>query len=81
MSLCDPIDCSPIGSFAHRNFQQDYWSGMPVPTPGSLPNPGTKPGSLVSPELTGGYITTSVIWEVQECTLTFKQKLCHALRI
>ena len=72
MSLCDLIDCSPVGSFAHINFQQDYQSAVPFPTPGNLPNPGIKPRSLVSPELTGGYVITSAIWEVQECTLTFK---------
>ena len=25
--------------------RQDYWSGLPVPSPGDLPGPGTKPGS------------------------------------
>ena len=28
--------------------RQDYWSGLPFPSPGDLPNPGIKPGS---PEL------------------------------
>ena len=28
--------------------RQDYWSGLPFPSPGELPNPGIKPGS---PEL------------------------------
>ena len=23
----------------------EYWSGLPFPSPGDLPNPGTKPGS------------------------------------
>ena len=25
--------------------RQDYWSGLPFPSPGDLPNPGIKPGS------------------------------------
>ena len=25
--------------------RQEYWSGLPVPSPGVLPNPGIKPGS------------------------------------
>ena len=25
--------------------RQEYWSGLPFPTPGDLPNPGVKPGS------------------------------------
>ena len=28
-------------------FGQEYWSGLPCPSPGNLPDPGTKPGSLV----------------------------------
>ena len=28
-------------------FRQDYWSGLPFPSPGDHPNPGTGPGSLV----------------------------------
>jgi len=26
-------------------FQQEYWSGLPFPSPGDLPNPGIKPWS------------------------------------
>ena len=36
-------------------FNQEYWSGLPFPTPGDLPDPGIKPGS---PELAGGFLTT-----------------------
>ena len=25
--------------------RQEYWSGLPFPTPGDLPNPGMEPGS------------------------------------
>ena len=28
--------------------RQEYWSRLPFPTPGHLPNPGTEPASLVS---------------------------------
>ena len=27
-------------------FRQEYWSGLPFPTPGDLPDPGIKPMSL-----------------------------------
>ena len=30
---------------------QEYWSGLPFPPPGDLPNPGLKPASPVSPAL------------------------------
>ena len=26
--------------------RQEYWSGLPCPSPGDLPNPGIEPGSL-----------------------------------
>jgi len=26
--------------------RQEYWSGLPVPSPGDLPDPGIEPGSL-----------------------------------
>ena len=45
--------------------RQEYWSGMPCPPPGDLPNPGTEPVSLVSPALAGGFFTTTDTWEVQ----------------
>ena len=28
-----------------RFSRQEYWSGLPFPSPGDLPNPGIKPGS------------------------------------
>ena len=39
--------------------RQDYWSGLPFPTPGDLPNPRTEPISLVSPALAGEFLTTA----------------------
>ena len=36
-------------------FRQEYWSGLPSPPPGDLPNPGIEPGS---PALPGGFFTT-----------------------
>ena len=31
----------------------EYWSGLPFPLPGDLPDAGIKPGSLMSPALAG----------------------------
>ena len=39
-------------------YRQEYWSGLPFPSPGDLPDPGTEPASLVSPALAGGFFTT-----------------------
>ena len=38
-----------------RFSRQDYWSGLPFPPPGELPNPGIEPRS---PALAGGFFTT-----------------------
>ena len=43
--------------------RQEYWSGLPCPPPGDLPDPGTEPVSLLSPALAGGFFTTSATWE------------------
>ena len=37
--------------------RQEYWSGLPIPSPGDLPDPGIKPVSLVSPALAGRFFT------------------------
>ena len=37
--------------------RQEYWSRLPFPSPGDLPNPLIKPTSLMSPALTGGFFT------------------------
>ena len=31
--------------------RQEYWSRLPCPPPGDLPNPGIKPASILSPAL------------------------------
>ena len=41
----------------------EYWSRLPFPTPGDLPDPGIKPTSLGSPELAGGFFTNCTTWE------------------
>ena len=43
--------------------RQEYWSGLPVPSPGDLSNPGIEPASLVSPALAGRFFTTCATWE------------------
>ena len=43
--------------------RQEYYSGLPCPPPGNLPNPGITPVSPVSPSLAGGFFTTSATWD------------------
>ena len=45
-TLFKSMDCSLLGSSVHGNsLRQEYWSGLPCPPPGDLPNPGIKPRS------------------------------------
>ena len=45
--------------------KKEYWSGLPCPPPGDLPNPGTELTSLMSPALAGWFFTTTATWEAQ----------------
>ena len=52
--FCHPTDCSPPGSSVHGISRQEYWSGLPFPSPGDLPrrshrSSGLIPGSGRSP--------------------------------
>ena len=62
--------------------RQEYYSELPFPSPGDLPDPGIKPVSLMSPALASGFFTTSATWQVpetgyQEASLpdTFRMRL------
>ena len=41
----------------------EYWSGLPFPSPGDLPDPGVELTSFVSPTLAGGFFTNCTTWE------------------
>ena len=49
----DPVDCCPPSSPI-----QEYWSRLPFPTPGDLPDPRIEPVSLALPALAGRFFTT-----------------------
>ena len=61
--LCDPVDCSPQAPLSMGSSSQEYWSGLPFPPPGDLPDPGIKPVSPTSLALAAGFFTTSATWE------------------
>ena len=68
LTLYSPMDCSqtPLSMGFSR---QEYWSGLPCPPPGHLPNSGIKRikpvslASLMSPALAGRFFNTSATWE------------------
>ena len=58
--------------------RQEYWSGLPFPSPGGLPDPEFEPTSLA---LAGRFLTISVTWEVPNWILKgfkYKQPACNS---
>ena len=55
LTLCNPMDYSHQALLSMECSRQEYWSRLPFPTPGDLPNPGTEPRSLVFPALAEGF--------------------------
>ena len=47
--------------------KKEYWSGLPCPPPGDLPDPGIEPTPLKSPALAGSFFITSATWEARVC--------------
>ena len=45
--------------------RQEYWSGLPCPCSGHLPDPRIESMSLKSPALAGEFFTTSATWEAE----------------
>ena len=43
-TFCNPMDYSLLVSSVNGILQEEYWSGLPFPSPGYLPNPGIEPG-------------------------------------
>ena len=56
--FCEPMDCSLPGCSVLGILQQEYWSGLPCPPPGDLPDPGIEPSSPVSPALQADSLPT-----------------------
>ena len=44
-TLCDPTDCTFQALPSMGFSRQEYWSGLPFPSPGDIPNPGIEPRS------------------------------------
>ena len=58
-TLCDAMDHRACQVPLSMGFsRQEYWSGLPCPSPGDLPDPGINPISL-----RGRFFTTSSTWE------------------
>ena len=45
LTLCDPVDVATQVPLSMEFSRHEYWSGLPFPSPGDLPDPGIEPGS------------------------------------
>ena len=43
LTLCDPTDCTHQAPLSLGFSRQEYWSGLPCPPPGDLPDQGSNP--------------------------------------
>ena len=65
--LCDPMDCvAPHQALLSMGFpRQEYWSGLPFPSPGDLLDQGIEPASPESSALAGRFFTIEPGGQVQ----------------
>ena len=60
VTLWTIADQAPLSMDFSRH---EYWSGLPCPPVGDLPDPGIELAFLMSPALAAGFSTTSATWE------------------
>ena len=58
-TLRNPMDCGQA-PLSMGLFRQEYWSGLPLPPPGALPDPGIEP---VFPALQADSLLTEIPWK------------------
>ena len=67
-TLCNPMDCSLPATLSMGLSRQEYWSGLPCPSSGDLPNPGIEPRFCIA----GRFFTIWATWEAQPVTDAYK---------
>ena len=58
-----PLTVGRQALLSMRFSRQEYWSGLPFPPPGDLPDPEIKPLSPASSALAGEYFHHCATWE------------------
>ena len=61
--------------------RQEYWSGLPFPSPGDLPHPGIEPRSPGSPMLVSEFFTTVPPVVNFSATKKIKEQITAALQL
>ena len=61
-------------------LRQEYWSGLPFPLPGDLPDPGIEATSLMYPAFAGGFFITEAPGKPQvPCSYALIQSILKIL--
>ena len=76
VTLCDPMDWAHEAPLSIRFSRQEYWSGLPFPPSGDLPNTGTEPMSPMSPAFADRVVTSEPPGLTQELYV-----LCSVARL
>ena len=58
LTLCNALTVAHQAPVSMEFIRHGYWSGLPFPSPGDLPDPGIKPAPLASLALAGRFFTT-----------------------
>ena len=74
---CDPMDCNLQAPLSLGFSRQEYWGGLPVPSPGDLPNPGIKPRS---PALQADSLPTELLATVNRMAMNIGVHISFQLR-
>ena len=70
--------CIPPGSSIHGIFRQEYWSGLPFPSPEDLSNPGME---LLSSAPVGGFFTTEPPGKFKSKSYSSLKPVSHATKL
>ena len=73
LTLFDPMDVALQDTLTIGFSRQEYWSGLPLPPPEDIPNPGTEPTS-VAPLLAEIFFTTEPIGKSTRRNTNIKKK-------
>ena len=85
-TLCDPTDYTLPGFSVHGVYRQEYWSGLSLPSPGSLPNSGIEP---ITPALQVNSLplsplrnrTSSRKWQIESLPWALRTKVKLVSRV
>ena len=78
-TLCTPWTVALQALLSMGFSRQEYWSGLPFPSPQGLPEPGIEPASLTSPALAGRFFTTSATWEAHKSPSALSYCYYHSI--